>query len=198
MNSGPTSERVYAALKRRVLSLEFRPGDRLEPVVLGDTLSSSVTPVRDALHMLTGEGLVETRTAGGFRIPMIDAPALCDLHGWALDLALLALRGQTVEPAPEMPITDEDYPEEVGAVFLALGGRSPNPEHARAIASANDRLHQARLVETDLLEGGPEEASRLLELVRTGERQAIRQALVGFTKRRQKIAAATVRALYRR
>ncbi|MGK4455738.1 GntR family transcriptional regulator, partial [Klebsiella pneumoniae] len=59
MNSGPTAERVHEALKRRIMGREFRPGDRLDPAVLAAPLSSSVTPVRDALHLLTGEGLVE-------------------------------------------------------------------------------------------------------------------------------------------
>lgn len=198
MNSGPTSERVYAALKQRVLSLEFRPGERLDAALLGETLSSSVTPVRDALHRLTGEGLIETRTAGGFSIPMIDAPALCDRHSWALDLALLTLREQPVGPASAPTVADNDYPGHIAAVFAALAARSSNPEHSHAIASANDRLHQARLIEPEILSAAAGEASRLLELVTTGERKAIRQALVSFTRKRQKIAAAAVRALYRR
>lgn len=80
MNSGFTSERVYSALKRRLLSSEFKPGDRLDPALLSETLSSSVTPVRDVLNILRGEGLVETRTGEGFFRPLLTAPDLEDLY----------------------------------------------------------------------------------------------------------------------
>lgn len=93
MNSGATAERVHEALKRRIMGREFRPGDRLDPAVLAAPLSSSVTPVRDALHLLTGEGLVETRTSGGFHIPALDEPALKDLYDWSAELLALAIRG---------------------------------------------------------------------------------------------------------
>ena len=74
MNSGATAERVHEVLKTRIMGREFRPGDRLDPAVLAAPLGASVTPVRDALHLLTGEGLVETRTSGGFHVPALDEP----------------------------------------------------------------------------------------------------------------------------
>ena len=72
MNSGPTSERVYGALRERILANVFAPGARLDPAVLASELASSVTPVRDALHLLAGEQLVEVRPGD-----LIHA----DLHG---------------------------------------------------------------------------------------------------------------------
>src|SRR5690606_19908960 len=92
MNSGATAERVHEVLKARIMGREFRPGDRLDPAVLAAPLSASVTPVRDALHLLTGEGLVETRTSGGFHVPALDEPALKDLYGWSAELLALAIR----------------------------------------------------------------------------------------------------------
>src|SRR3546814_2721046 len=92
MNSGHTAERVYDAIKQRIMAHEFRPGDRLDPAVLAELLASSVTPVRDALHMLAGEGLVEARTSGGFHLPSIDEPGLEDLYAWAGEVAALAIR----------------------------------------------------------------------------------------------------------
>src|SRR3546814_94230 len=65
---------------------------RSDPAVLAELLASRVTPVRDALHMLAGEGLVEARTSGGFHLPSIDEPGLEDLYAWAGEVAALAIR----------------------------------------------------------------------------------------------------------
>jgi DNA-binding GntR family transcriptional regulator len=92
VNAGPTSERVYAALKRLILARRFRPGEKLDPGRLADALGSSVTPVRDALHLLTGEGLVEMRTSDGYAIPLIDEPGLRDLYRWSAAVLQLAAR----------------------------------------------------------------------------------------------------------
>ena len=91
MNSGATAERVHEALKARIMGREFRPGDRLDPAILAVPLASSVTPVRDALHLLTGEDLVETRTGDGFHVPALDEPALKDLYDWSAELVALAI-----------------------------------------------------------------------------------------------------------
>src|SRR3546814_6428260 len=71
MNAGLTSERVYEGLRQRILDREFRPGDRLDPSALAEVLNSSVTPVREELHNLTGAGLVATRTSEGLHLPNI-------------------------------------------------------------------------------------------------------------------------------
>jgi DNA-binding GntR family transcriptional regulator len=46
--------------------------------LLAEQLSASVTPVRDALNTLTGEGLVEP-PGGGFHLPPLDEPGLRDM-----------------------------------------------------------------------------------------------------------------------
>jgi len=69
----------------------FRPGERLEPAAFSDKLSASVTPIRDALHRLTGERLVETPRHEGFRVPLVTETMLRHLYTWHLDLLLLAI-----------------------------------------------------------------------------------------------------------
>src|SRR5690349_3688178 len=91
MTSPGTFERVYAAIKQRLREGVYRPGERLEPALLAEELNASVTPVRDALHRLTGERLVETPRHEGFRVPMMTEPLLRFLYGWHLALLLLAV-----------------------------------------------------------------------------------------------------------
>lgn len=200
MNSGPTAERIHDALKRRIMGREFRPGDRLDPAVLAAPLASSVTPVRDALHLLTGEGLVETRTSGGFHIPALDEPALKDLYDWSAELLALAIRAWPHSVGSATPVPGEgDRPiaDRVGALFLAIARRSANAEHARAIDQLNARVHAARTVEPHVLDKTEEELAVILSAAASGERDLLRRLSLSYHRRRRRAAADIVRAVYR-
>lgn len=200
MNSGPTAERIHDALKRRIMGREFRPGDRLDPAVLAAPLASSVTPVRDALHLLTGEGLVETRTSGGFHIPALDEPALKDLYDWSAELLALAIRAWPHSVGSAMPVPGEgDRPiaDRVGVLFLAIARRSANAEHARAIDQLNARLHAARTVEPHVLDKTEEELAAILSAAASEERDLLRRLSLSYHRRRRRAAADIVRAVYR-
>ncbi|WP_204279852.1 GntR family transcriptional regulator, partial [Serratia marcescens] len=54
---GATFERVYHELKRMLAEDELPPGSPIEPARIGEQIASSITPIRDALHRLTGERL---------------------------------------------------------------------------------------------------------------------------------------------
>jgi DNA-binding GntR family transcriptional regulator len=200
MNSGPTAERVYEALKRRIMEHGFRPGDRLDPAMLAETLSSSVTPVREALHRLTGEGLVDTRTSEGFHLPAIDEPALKDLYGWTNDVLLLAVRGWSRARVPVITssgVARSGSANWTAAIFLSIAERSSNSEHGRAVLSLNARLHAVRSVEPQVLDVVDAEIASIAEAVAGEEAERIRRLVSAYHKRRRRSAAALVRALYR-
>lgn len=92
MSPGRTMMRVYGALKTRILAGAFEPGERLDPARFAPLVGTSRTPVRDALHRLSGERLVETWEDEGFRQPFVHEPAIRDLYGWANDVLQAALR----------------------------------------------------------------------------------------------------------
>src|SRR5574338_228961 len=94
-----TFDRVYAAIKQRLRDGVYRPGTRLEPATLSDELNASVTPVRDALHRLTGERLVEAPRHEGFRVPLVTESMLRQLYSWHLDILLVALARARAEAA---------------------------------------------------------------------------------------------------
>lgn len=197
MNSGPTAERVHLALKARIMAHEFRPGDRLDPAVLAAPLAASVTPVRDALHLLTGEGLVETRTSGGFHVPALDEPALRDRYDWAAALLGLAIRGwpRAARAAPDG--ANGDIAERTATLFLAIARCSANSEHARAVERLNARLHAVRLVEPQVLGASENELAELAAAAGEGARERLRRGVTAYHSRRRRAAAAIVRAVYR-
>ena len=79
MSPGATMERVYRVLKAQVMHGEFAPGERLDPSVLARDLGASPTPVRDALHRLSGERLVDSWHQEGLRQPIVGEGDLRDL-----------------------------------------------------------------------------------------------------------------------
>lgn len=83
MNMNPSSkskkhgisarEKTYDYLKANILSGHFIPGERLAEEHLAEELGVSRTPVREALHKLEQEGLIEPLESRGFRVPQ-DSP----------------------------------------------------------------------------------------------------------------------------
>src|SRR5438128_1521196 len=104
MSAGSTFERVYRALKDELLRGDHRPGDPLEPRHIGERLFASITPVRDALHRLAGERLIEASPHDGFRVPLMTEHGLRDLYRWQELLAQLCLR---LAPAATLPLAAE-------------------------------------------------------------------------------------------
>ncbi|MBW8842725.1 MAG: GntR family transcriptional regulator [Sphingomonadales bacterium] len=152
MNAGQTSERVYDALKERLLSGDVLPGDRLEPAFYADALGSSATPVRDALHRLVGEHLVDMRLAEGFFLPLVTEPGLRSLYMWNLEILRIALRLWTRSAPSPLPARQEQAQgESARDVFARIAVLSGNSEIVRSIAAANDRLATARVAETRTL-----------------------------------------------
>lgn len=197
MNSGATSERVYDVLKRRIQSGEFAPGARLDPPLLAASHATSVTPVRDALHLLTGEGLVETRTSDGFHIPAVHEPGLRDLYMWSAQLIAIGLGVRSnARPAPPPGFQDDGIAERTAGLFAAMVARSGNVEHHRAIASVNDRLHRMRMVEGSVLADREHELDGMQRAWRSEDFAAARKLMVAYHRRRSQQVAGIVRALY--
>lgn len=187
-----TFERVYAALKQRLRDGVYRPGHRLEPAVLSDELNASVTPVRDALHRLTGERLVEAPRHEGFRMPMMTETLLRHLYGWHLDLLLLAVvKHQLTSLADPIAASDDGdgFPahERQNALFLALARAAGNPEHVAALESLSHRLEPVQRLERLFLDGTEAETDDIVQALQAQDRRALRGSLVRYHRRRERI-----------
>lgn len=200
MSSGVTAERVYDALKRRLLSGALLPGEKLEPARLADDFSSSVTPVRDALHRLTGERLVETRTSDGFHLPLVTEPGLRDLYGWNAELVRLIARSWRRDAIGSALASDlpADLAGATRTLFDRFALRSANPEHREQIASSNDRLTAARHAEGRVLSELEDELRALAETFDREPASQLLQRIDAYHRRRYRAVPAIVRALYER
>ena len=199
MNAGVTAERVYDALKRRLLSGDLLPGDTLEPARFADELSSSVTPVRDALHRLTGERLVETRTSDGFHLPFVTEPSLRDLYSWNAWLTRTAItQGSHATIAATPSALSVDLARATPTFFTALIDRAGHAELSSQIRSNNDRLAAVRVAEAQTLPGLEAELRELAVILDAVDGKTLLKAIASYHRRRARSVPAIVRALYHR
>jgi DNA-binding transcriptional MocR family regulator len=196
MSPGATFERVYRALKEQLASGRFRPGEPLEPRTLSDALNASITPVRDALHRLVGERLVEAPRGTGFRMPLLTEVGLRHLYAWNEALLLLGAAGPRGSVSGTLDTGALADPlHELEALFLAIAGRTGNPEHVEAVARLSARLRPIRAVEEMVIGPSAPERAQLQGDLELDNRPAMRRALRAYHRRRGRAAALLVAEL---
>ena len=78
-NGVSVREKTYEHLKTNIFAGRFAPGERLAEEHLAEELGVSRTPVREALHKLEQDGLIEPLESRGFCIPRDSAEEIEDL-----------------------------------------------------------------------------------------------------------------------
>lgn len=190
MSPGLTTERIYDTLKRQIMHGDRSPGERLDPVKLAGELNASATPVREALHRLLGERMVQAWPQDGFHVPVHSEVDLRDLYAWNLDLlsvilrSALAAEGASENAAIAMAVTHDDPTHAVGELFHAIASSSGNFEHRHAIANANDRLHAARRVEPRVMGAIDGEIDEIAAAWDTRAANDLRRLLGSYHRRR--------------
>src|SRR3954470_1411147 len=129
------SEYAYQELRRRILEDELAPGERLLLRPLADELGLSVMPVRDALRMLEGDGLVTLESHRGATVTDISRDAVLETISTRMWLEVLAVQ--------EAAIGHTD--ETMRAVEKALAAARTAAERSNgdAFTRANRDLHEA-------------------------------------------------------
>ncbi|WP_165356511.1 GntR family transcriptional regulator [Sphingosinicella sp. BN140058] len=195
MSAGATFERVYLALREELGTGSLRAGGALEPSALASRLNASITPIRDALHRLVGERLVEAPRGDGFRVPLWTEMGLRYLYRWRERLLLGAIHPR------HWPIVTTDGAgtgtavHRAEAVFSLIGSFSGNPEHENAIEQASARLRPVRAAEEKVLADTLAECAALEEMLADGG-APLRRRLVAYHQRRIRAAAEIVALLH--
>jgi DNA-binding GntR family transcriptional regulator len=196
----PLGERVYLGVKTYVMTAA-RPGQRLDMTFLADRQLASLTPVRAALHRLTGEGLVEPHFNAGFRVPPLSFGGLRDLYEWNRQLLAWAAQDALERPGratPYRPPRKVSVVDEVARLFRALIAQLDNVEAEAAMDGLNDRLHRVRLFEASVLGDGVEEFRQIAGLVRDGQARPWSDAIEAYHQRRLAAVADIVSVADRR
>jgi DNA-binding GntR family transcriptional regulator len=85
-------QRIYDALRERILTRELAPGTSLATRDLAARLGVSVTPVRDALRRLQADGLVQIRGRGETTVTRLGPEDIDDIFDLRLALEVHAVR----------------------------------------------------------------------------------------------------------
>ncbi len=168
IRSHAASDRVYRAVKARVIAGEFQQGRRiyLEPVA--ERLGVSTTPVREALNRLAAEDLVIKAPQKGFFALRLTRQRLIghyDITRLLLTHELAWLDPQKRRALPEFEpvvgvlhklrrhvITDfHALATYTGDIFTGIASLGENADIVSAVRRANDRLHYMRMLECQLL-----------------------------------------------
>jgi DNA-binding GntR family transcriptional regulator len=192
-----TFERVYAAIREQLRRGFYRPGDRLEPALLSEQHNASVTPVRDALHRLTGERLVEAPRHEGFRVPVLTEGTLRHLYAWHRDLLFLAILNRRPALGLEVVTIDEqEVCERQSAVFIGLVRMTGNPEHVLTFETLAERLEPVQRLAALVLDAIEQETDDILAALKANDTRGLRRALVRYHRRRMQIASELIERLY--
>jgi len=162
------------SLRAQVRDGVFAPGARIIATEVAAALGLSPTPVREALALLVGEGLVEERRGLGFFIRQLTASDIADLYRLSLAHLLIAqddnrprlsrrVTEETLEPtgAPLDPVVEV---ERLFSRWIAAGS-------GRVLAGAH-RIVQVQLGPVRRIEfmviGNLVEEARALEITSDG------------------------------
>ncbi|RWR27178.1 GntR family transcriptional regulator [Sinirhodobacter populi] len=85
-------EQASRSLREAILSGVFRPGERLKLASLTEMLDCSVMPLREALRLLEGQGLIEFNPNKGAVVRRIDRAYITDIYDLNTELRVMALR----------------------------------------------------------------------------------------------------------
>lgn len=91
--------RIASALRKGILSGEFKPGQKLSLTDLVDLFGGFRTPIREALQMLEAEGLVEHTINKEATVSLIDEKFIADTYDVRLLLEKEAVRKCANNPA---------------------------------------------------------------------------------------------------
>jgi DNA-binding GntR family transcriptional regulator len=153
-----TTDAVFRALRRRILSLELPPGEPVSERGLESHVGASRTPVRAAMARLEADGLMR-RVGRGWIVSPLDIDEIEQLGVYREALEVAAVRIAAAHPdlaalaALAAESHHEDAPSSTDALDTArdfharLAGLSGNRFLADGIRHALTRLERARWLE---------------------------------------------------
>ena len=86
------AQQVYYYLRGRIVNLFLKPGEKIDVKQLSHELSVSQTPIREALHKLVEQGLVEPKPYMGYFVTQLSPRDIQELFDLRKSLETLALK----------------------------------------------------------------------------------------------------------
>ena len=190
---GDTSKNlIYKEVRRSIFKGHYKPGERLDLETLSKGYGTSVTPVRDALQMLSQEGLVTIKPRSGYFVTRITLKQLRDmlelreiLEVASIERAAIQITEEQLEQLEHVHAgyTGEDdessdrYASENRRFHYLIAQASGNQELAEMLSRLHDRLVRFMVLcyTNETMES---RHARLVEVLRTRDVAAAQQAML--------------------
>jgi DNA-binding GntR family transcriptional regulator len=146
---------IYIALRRLIIMGHHKPGERFDVETIANQYNTSVTPVREALQMLSQEGLVNIKPRSGYFVSHTTLKQLRDLLDLRRIMEIAAVEA-AARRAQEDQIDDltrvhsgytgdddeayDRYTDENRRFHYLLAKASGNNELAETVGRLHDRL----------------------------------------------------------
>jgi GntR family transcriptional regulator, rspAB operon transcriptional repressor len=127
-------EKVYDVIRNDILNGRIPPGERLVENRLAEEIHTSRTPVREALHMLEREGLLESIPRVGYRVKQIhwdEVEEICEIR--AVNETLAARWAMARITDQELHALEEN---------LALSEQKVNAGNPQAFVELDAEFHE--------------------------------------------------------
>ena len=129
------SEHLREAIEEEITTGKLVPGSRLDELELAARFGVSRTPIREALNLLLGEGLIESRPRRGAVVAQVSAQRLVEMFEVMAELEAMCARLATRR------ITDDELKTLEGAHESCRGAAVANDSDAYFYA--NEKFHFA-------------------------------------------------------
>jgi GntR family transcriptional regulator, carbon starvation induced regulator len=126
---------VLAALRSDILSAKLKPNARLHLKVLMARYNTSVAPVREALAVLAGAGLVTSESQRGFRVAPASREDFLDIAAMRKLLEVSALK-------MSIALGGDDWVSEIRRVHKIFSRLSQKAGHDDPISDAWETYHR--------------------------------------------------------
>lgn len=134
-SASSASAYVLARIRGDILSAHFKPGAKLYLKILTDRYETSVAPVREALAVLSGAGLVVAESQRGFRVAEASREDFQDIATLRMQLEITALE-QSIERG------DSRWVEEISSVYERFSRLSQKAGQHDPISDAWESYHR--------------------------------------------------------
>ena len=129
------SEKLREAIEEEIATGKLLPGSRLDEVELATRFKVSRTPIREAINLLLGEGLIETRPPRGTVVAEISPQRLLEMFEVMAELEAMCAR------LAARRMSDDELVSLEAAHEACRGAAQAND--ADAYFYANERFHYA-------------------------------------------------------
>jgi GntR family transcriptional regulator, rspAB operon transcriptional repressor len=197
---------IYKELRRSIIMGHRQPGSRLIVKEIAKNYNTSITPVRDALQMLSQEGLVTIKARSGYYVAALTLKELRDLLDLRRILELAAIEKAALRITPDQiealrkvhaGYTGEDdasyerYTEENRKFHYLIAVASGNLALAESLEHLHDRLARFMVVQ-QIGERQIRMHNRIIKALEEHDLEGARQAILNEVNPSQEAILDTV------